>query len=112
MGREVSKGDIGSLVLAVLAGGPCHGYAIAREVERQSREVLQMREGSLYPALRVLEAQGLIKGSWETGSSGPARKVYSLTTQGHDALVQKRHAWAEYARAINEFLGGTYEQSA
>lgn len=112
MGREVTKGDIGSLVLAVLAEGKCHGYAIAREVERRSSEALLMREGSLYPALRVLEAQELIKGSWEQGQGGPSRKVYAITAKGQAGLVKKKQEWSLYAGAIGAFLGGAHEQRA
>ncbi len=60
---------------AVLADAPCHAYAIARAIERESDQVLRLREGSLYPALRELEQHGLLY-SWETPESGPARRVW------------------------------------
>ena len=112
MAREVSRGDIGSLVLAVLSGGKCHGYALAREVERRSADVLRLREGSLYPALRVLEADGLIEGAWEDGISGPQRRVYSITAKGEAELKKRARDWRAYVNAVGEFLGGAHGQEA
>jgi PadR family transcriptional regulator PadR len=112
MAREVSKGDIGSLILAVLSGGKCHGYALAREVERRSENALSLREGSLYPALRVLEADGLIMGEWEEGAGGPSRRVYSITGAGTAELAKRGREWRAYASAIGVFLGGADEQRA
>ena len=112
MAREVSRGDIGSLVLAVLSGGSCHGYALAREVERRSAEVLMLREGSLYPALRVLESDELIAGNWEEGVGGPARRVYSITPKGETELKRRAGEWRAYVSAVGEFLGGAHGQQA
>jgi PadR family transcriptional regulator PadR len=112
MAREVSRGDIGSLILAVLAEGKCHGYALAREVERRSADALKMREGSLYPALRVLEADELISGAWEEGTGGPARRVYSITTKGTTELAKRARDWRAYVEAVGVFLGGANEQRA
>lgn len=112
MAREVSRGDIGSLVLAVLSEGKCHGYALAREVERRSENVLKLREGSLYPALRVLELDGLIEGVWEEGTNAPARRVYSITAKGTTELAKRGREWRAYVRAVGGFLGGGHEQEA
>lgn len=110
MAREVSRGDIGSLVLAVLAEGKCHGYAVAREVERRSADVLMLREGSLYPALRVLEADGLIVGEWEESTVGPARRVYSITSKGQAELEKRTREWRTYVGAVGAFLRGMHGQ--
>lgn len=110
MGRNLSKNDIPTLVLAVLSEGSCHGYAIAREVERRSRNIFRLREGSLYPALRTLEQEELIEGQWETPASGPARKVYLITPAGRAELSKRAQEWANYKEAINGFLGG-YEHA-
>ena len=86
MRRELAKGDLPALILAVLGTEPRHGYAIAREVERLSDGALHLREGTLYPALRVLEQDGLVVGAWETQAKGADRKVYTLTdAHPHDA---------------------------
>ncbi len=106
MGRDLMKGDMPALVLAVLAEEPSHGYAIARNIERQSRQAFQMNEGTLYPTLRTLEQDGLVKGDWEVQPSGPARKVYSITERGRGELTKRRTEWEEYAQTMQVILGG------
>ena len=105
MGRELPRGDVPTLILAVLADAPAHGYAIARAIERESAQALQLREGSLYPALRALEQQGLIGSVWETPERGPARKVYTLTDAGRAELVRRTEDWHTYAAAVAAVLG-------
>ena len=105
MARTPTRGDVAALILAVLGESALHGYAIAREVERRSENVLALREGSLYPTLRDLEAQGLIVGEWDE-SSTPARKTYRLTAAGRGELAARAREWQIYARALNGFLGG------
>ncbi len=105
MKRDVTKGDIPVLILAVLAEEPCHGYAIARCIEQQSAQALQMKEGSLYPALRVLEQDELIVGEWEIQPSGPARKVYRITANGQAELTKRRQEWDEYIHTMNLVMG-------
>jgi PadR family transcriptional regulator PadR len=103
---ELLKGNTPALLLSVLASGPAHGYAIAREVERRSSDALRLREGSLYPALRALEAEGLVTSAWEPQPSGPARKVYSLSDAGRKELERRTRAWRAFVRAIDSVLGG------
>ncbi len=105
MARTPTRGDVSALILAVLGEGALHGYAIAREVERRSENALALREGSLYPALRDLEASGNIVGSWDE-SSTPARKTYRLTAAGQSELEKRAREWQIYARALDGFLGG------
>ncbi|PQV63471.1 transcriptional regulator, PadR family [Abditibacterium utsteinense] len=104
--RELNKGDIPVIILEILGREACHGYAIAREIERQSDQVLQLREGSLYPALRVLENNGLIEGEWEIQSSGPARKNYRLTELGRVELEKRKQDWQSYVLLMGKILGG------
>ncbi len=106
MGRDLSKGDLPILILAVLAEGPCHGYALAREIERRSERSFTMREGSLYPALRVLEQDGFIDGGWDVTTGGNARKVYTLTHTGRDELTKRQHEWKKYVETFASILGG------
>jgi len=106
MQRDLTKGDIPILILAVLSNGRSHGYAIARDIEQQSGQSLRLREGSLYPALRVLEQEGLIASEWETQPSGPARKVYGLTASGRKALEQRARSWRQYVSTMDAILGG------
>jgi PadR family transcriptional regulator PadR len=94
-----------TLILAVLADGPRHGYAIAREIERRSADALSPGEGILYPALRTLENEGLLVGEWQVQPSGPARKVYTLTDEGRKELSKRTQAWETHVRAIGAVLG-------
>jgi len=104
-GRDLLRGDIPLVVLAVLAArGPLHGYAIAREVERSGDQSLTMREGSLYPALRLLELDELVVGRWEIQQVGPARKVYALTDKGRGELERRESHWRGYVRAVESVL--------
>lgn len=105
MTKGLLRGDVPTLILAVLARAPAHGYAIARAIEQESANVLQMREGSLYPALRLLEQQGLIGSVWEVQERGPARRVYALTEEGRSALVKRADDWHAYAAAVAAVLG-------
>lgn len=111
--RELQKGTTPTLILAVLADGPRHGYGVAREIERRSGDRLSPGEGALYPALRALEMDGLIAGDWETQTGGPARKVYTLTEKGRAELARQRHTWDEFVAAVGGVLrGGPHEQPA
>jgi PadR family transcriptional regulator PadR len=105
MARDITRGDIPTLILAVLAEGPSHGYAIARKVEAESANALQLREGSLYPALRELERQGRVESAWEVQESGPARKTYTITPEGRAELAKRAEEWRAYTTAVDALLG-------
>lgn len=104
MPKDLSRGDVPTLILAVLAHGPAHGYAIARALEQRTAHVLQLREGTLYPALRLLEQQGVISSTWEVQEQGPARRVYTLTTAGRVELAKRIEAWETYTTAVGAVL--------
>ena len=104
--RELKKGSLQMLILAVVADGPRHGYAIAREIERRSQNLLQNGEGALYPALRALERDGWLLSRWETQPAGPARRVYELTDEGGAKLAAQIKEWREFAQAVDSVLGG------
>src|SRR4029078_2315261 len=103
---ELLKGSTPTLILAVLAEAPRHGYAIAREIERRSEQVLSLGEGSLYPTLRHLEADGLVTSAWVPQPSGPARKVYSLSDAGRTELAARTRSWREFISAIEGVISG------
>jgi PadR family transcriptional regulator PadR len=105
MRRELASGDLPALILAVLSQTPLHGYAIAREVERLSEDALHMKEGTLYPALRVLEQDGLIVGAWEAQAKRADRKVYTLTETGRKETAKRTQALRDYAATISTVLG-------
>ena len=107
MRRELASGDLPALILAVLGDGPSHGYAIARAVERLSDGALHMKEGTLYPALRVLEQDGLILGAWEAQAKGAGRKVYTLTETGDKERARRTQELHDYATLIHTILGRT-----
>ena len=104
--RDLTKGDLPTLVLRVLSEGPNHGYAIARSIEQRSEGLLRMREGALYPALRILEQEGVIASRWEVQPSGPARKVYELTGTGHTELDRRVQEWKSYMQLVDRLIGG------
>ncbi len=104
---ELKKGSTPTLILAVLSGGPRHGYAIAREIERRSADALKVGEGALYPALRALEREGMVESAWETQPSGPARRIYTLTEAGQAKLAASLKSWTRFSNAVNAVLGDT-----
>lgn len=104
MARDLPKNDLPTLILAVLNDMPRHGYGIAREIEKRSENLLTMREGSLYPALRVLEQDGLIVGVWDHSGSGPARKLYQLTETGITALADRTAEFRRYTQTVERIL--------
>ena len=105
MRRDLSKGDLPALILAVLGAKPLHGYGIAREVERLSDQALHLHEGTLYPALRVLEQDGLIEGKWIAHEKGADRKVYSLTEAGKREMASRTKELEDYTKLIQSMLG-------
>ena len=105
--QELKKGSTPLLILAVLQESPRHGYAIAREIERRCADALQVGEGALYPALRALERDGMVKSAWETQPSGPARRIYTLTDAGHAKLAASLKSWQRFSNAVNAVLGDT-----
>lgn len=99
------KGHLPTLILAVLEREGRHGYGIAREVAALSENVLDFKEGSLYPALHGLERDGFIAGEWQTADNGRARKLYFLTSAGRTRLAESRQAWERSIRAMARVLG-------
>lgn len=104
--NQLRKGSTPILILSVLADGPLHGYAIAREVERRSADALAMGEGALYPTLRAMEDEGLLVGDWETPASGAPRRVYRLTEAGQTQLAAQVQVWRKFTDAVNNVIGG------
>jgi PadR family transcriptional regulator PadR len=102
---ELLKGNTQMLILAVLREEPMHGYAIAREIERQSGNDLKFRDGTLYPALQQLEAAGMIVGAWEPTEKAPPRKVYRLTDGGRAELQRRVGVWSRFENSINTIIG-------
>jgi PadR family transcriptional regulator PadR len=101
---EALKGHLDGLILAVLSGGPTHGYALIEELRRRSGGSLDLPEGTVYPALHRLEAQALIASAWSS-ESGRRRRIYRLTRRGKNALQARKEEWTTLARAVEAVLG-------
>lgn len=97
---DLVQGTLDLLLLKILALEPMHGWAISQRLTQVSSEVLQVSDGSLYPALHKLEQQGWIKAEWKTSELGRRAKYYSLTTPGRKALQQEMANWERLSNAI------------
>ena len=97
------QGTLDLLILRVLALEPLHGYGIAQRLEQISREALQIRQGSLYPALYRLEKRGLLKAQWKT-VAGRDAKFYSLTRSGQQQLQSETESWDRLVGAVRLVL--------
>jgi PadR family transcriptional regulator PadR len=97
---DLLQGTLDLLILKTLGMGPKHGWAIARRIQQVSQDVLLITQGSLYPALHRLEAQGWVKGSWQESDSGRERKVYALTAAGRRQLARELETWERLAGAV------------
>jgi PadR family transcriptional regulator PadR len=101
---DLLQGTLDMLVLKVVGRGPLHGYAIAREIRRISNDVLQVQQGSLYPALHKLEKKQWLKSEWRATDTGREAKYYSLTAKGRQQLEAERDNWNRLAEAIGLIL--------
>src|SRR3954447_24358671 len=106
MEGEMLKGHLDMIVLAALAPGPAHGYAVIEEIKRKSGQAFDLPEGTIYPALHRLEQAGLLSSRWVTAESGRRRRVYALTRQGSRALAERRAVWRQFSHAIGGLLKG------
>jgi DNA-binding PadR family transcriptional regulator len=97
------RDHLDALLLAVLATGPAHGYAIIEELRRRSEEAFDLPEGTIYPGLHRLEHAELVSSRWAT-VAGRRRRVYRLTRRGRGALARERREWAGFANAMEAVL--------
>lgn len=103
MRAETLKGHLDTIVLAILQGEPLHGYAVIEALRRRSEGAFELAEGTLYPVLHRLEAEGLLSSAW-SDASGRRRRVYRLTRRGRAALARRRQEWAGFASAVDAVL--------
>ena len=102
---EVLQGTLDLMVLKTLDTlGPLHGYGIARRIEQVSENLLQMNQGTIYPALVRLEQQGWIKGTWEKTERNREAKYYAITKAGQKALVEETQRWRRMAGLVDKLL--------
>ena len=104
---ELQQGTLDLLILNTLAAGPLHGWGISRRIREASRDVLQVQQGSLYPALYRLEDKGLIEAEWGISPEGRKAKFYRLTTAGKKQLARETEAWRTWSGAVNLVLRTT-----
>jgi PadR family transcriptional regulator PadR len=102
---DLPQGTLDLLILRVVSLGPNHGYAIAQRIQQVSRDVLQVQQGSLYPALHRLEKRGLLTAEWKQTETGREAKFYRLTAKGRKQLKDETESWARLTDAVGLILG-------
>ena len=98
---DLVQGTLDLLILKTIALEPMHGWAIAKRIQQVSGEVLQVQQGSLYPALHRLEQQGWIKAKWDESETGRQAKFYSLTAAGRKQMESESANWSRLSADIN-----------
>lgn len=105
MRGESIKGHLDLLLLAVLADGDAHGYAVIDALKARSAGAFDLPEGTVYPALHRLERDGLLTSRWQR-VGGRRRRVYEVTRRGHAQLADRRVEWKSFSRAVGRVIGG------
>jgi transcriptional regulator len=108
---DLPQGTLDLLILKVVALGPLHGYAIAQRMQSMSRNVVQVQQGSLYPALHRLENRGLLAAEWKLTETGREAKFYKLTAKGRTQLGAEEASWRRLTEAIGAILAAEAEAS-
>jgi transcriptional regulator len=101
---DLPQGTLDLLILKIAALGPLHGYAIAQRLQQISRDVVQVQQGSLYPALHRLENKGLLAAEWKLSDTGRDAKFYRLTRKGHTYMQRETASWHRLTAAIGLIL--------
>ena len=101
---DLPQGTLDLLILHVVAAGAVHGYAIAQRLQQISRDVVQVPQGSLYPALHRLENRGLLTADWKMSDTGREAKFYRLTPKGRKQLKESAASWLRLTEAIDLIL--------
>jgi PadR family transcriptional regulator, regulatory protein PadR len=101
---DLLQGTLDLLILRTLNAGPMHGWGIALSIQQVSRDVLQVNQGSLYPALHRLEQQGLVAAQWGSSDNNRQAKYYELTKAGRKQLVEETRSWERLSDAVGRVL--------
>jgi PadR family transcriptional regulator PadR len=104
LNRELMKGSTATLVLTVLAKGEHYGYEIIKELEKSSDGLFELKEGTLYPILHGLEANGFVEARWVGKEGTRQRKYYAITKSGRACLKEKRDEWTKFRSAIDRIV--------
>ena len=102
---EMLKGTLDMMILRTLVTGDAHGHTIAKVIERTSEDVLEVEQGSLYPALHRLENRGWVSSNWGASENNRKAKFYRLTAAGRKELVRETGRWRQMIRAIGLVMG-------
>ena len=101
---DLLQGTLDLLILKVIALGPIHGYGISQRIRQISKDVLQVQQGSLYPALHRLEQRGWLNASWSESEAGRPAKFYTLSAKGRGQLAKEEQSWQRLTDAITRIL--------
>ena len=104
MDTELLKGTLSLLILSLLSRKAMYGYEMVATVHADTDGTFIWREGSLYPSLHKLEAEGLIVGEWEQTEAGRKRRYYHISQKGRALLAQKSQSWSELCRGVGRIL--------
>ena len=102
---DLLQGTLDLIVLRLLRAGPANGWELTRSIQTVSRGVLDVNYGSIYPALRRLEARGWVTARWAPSANNRRARYYQLTAAGRRQLAAERQAWARFSRALALILG-------
>lgn len=103
--KELVKGSIVILILNMLEREPMYGYKLIKEIEKHSEGVFSFKEGTLYPILHSLEAEGMVEGFWTEETGSRKRKYYRLVAKGQEYLREKQAEWVTFRSAVDKVLG-------
>lgn len=106
MDKNLLGGSTVLMLLSLLSEGDRYGYDIIRELAARSENVFQMREGSLYPVLHRMEAQGWVKAYEKEAENGKKRRYYRITSSGKKQLTAERQQWEEFTGSVEKVIGG------
>ncbi|WP_219622794.1 PadR family transcriptional regulator [Peribacillus deserti] len=101
---ELLKGITEMVILTFLSVEDMYGYELTEKIEKESEGYLKMKEGTLYPALKKLEAKGMIESYWEESREGPRRKYYSLTDEGIQELNNQKKEWSYFQSVLIKLM--------
>lgn len=101
---DLLQGSLDLLILKALTLGPLHGWGVSKRIRQMSRDVLEVNQGSLYPALHRLEDRGLLESEWGVSDEGRRARFYTLTREGRRQFVTERESWSLFATAVEHVL--------
>ncbi|PYI54876.1 PadR family transcriptional regulator [Paenibacillus flagellatus] len=103
LNKELLKGSTGTMLLSLLNRGDLYGYEMLKELERKSGGAFALKEGTLYPILHAMEAEGWVEAYWSE-ANGRKRKYYRITDDGRSLLKEKKREWSEFRNAVDLVL--------